>query len=146
MIWLVKWGQIIVLHVRHALGNIFMTKRAKSQGEISRFKFLTITQTFDYNANLQQWLLFIPYKNFNDAPTIRVVHYMECDKEGIIAKLSLFSSHFFAAIAVVDAKTHYFSFCDGRDSHILRIQLLTTFLFVADMLIKSVLLKNCRQL
>ena len=45
MIWLVGWGKIIVLHVRHALSHNSLTWFVKLQREISKFKVLMTTWT-----------------------------------------------------------------------------------------------------
>ena len=43
MIWLVEWGKIIVLHVRHAFWCNFLTQAAKRRREIFIFEILTTT-------------------------------------------------------------------------------------------------------
>jgi len=62
MIWLVEWGKIIVLHVRHALKYNSLTWSAKLQWEISKLKVLTTTWTHKNKS-------FILYIYFNGVST-----------------------------------------------------------------------------
>ena len=83
MIWLVEWGKIIVLHVRHAFWCNVLTKSTKRRREIFIFEVLTTTR-----ARSGKSFILCLYMITIRAKQARVhsAYFVQRDQNGIIAK------------------------------------------------------------
>ena len=83
LIWLVEWGTIIALHVRHAFWCNVLTQSAKRRREIFIFEVLTTAE-----ARSRKSFFLCRYMNTIRAKQAKVyfAYFVERDQHGIISK------------------------------------------------------------